>query len=422
MTELGVSFPHYRRNRICLTVDFVAFGMAMAFVNINTVLPSFVSRLTDSALLVGLISTLVSGSWLLPQLIAANYLVHKPRKKPYLLLPAALGRPTWWLLATLLVLVGDSAPALVLTAFFAVLVLFMGSDGLAAVAWFDILNKSIPAERRGRLVGTAQILSGLASVGVGWLVGEILGADGPPFPYNYALLFFLSGVSLLISLVALVFLRERKLEAPPGTKGEEKFWRRLWTVLRNDRQFRLVTAVRLLFGLGGMATPFYMVYGTEVLALPPETIGLATSMQVLGSIIAGVVLGYIQEKQGSKLVVLCSTALGVAVPLLALLTRALPGGTLLLTWVYASVFVVIGIVNSSIMLGFLNFVMELAPPHDNPTYMGLYNALSGLLLITPMVGGWLLEATSYAALFAWSAMGAGLGLLLSFRLKEPRQQ
>jgi len=424
MAQSAESYPHYRRNRVCLMVDFIAFGTAMAFVNISTVLPSFVNQLTDSALLVGLISTLISGSWLLPQLIAANYLANKPRKKPYVLLPAALGRPVWWILAAMLFLVGNRTPALVLVCFFASLVIFMGTDGLAAVAWFDIFSKSIPPARRGRLIGAGQIISGLAGIGVGWLVGIILGADGPPFPGNYALLFFLSGFCLLVSWIAMSFLRERVQELPSRSRLEDGFFRRLWRVLRTDRQFRRVTVARLLFGLGGMATPFYMIYGIDVLALPPETVGLATSVQVLGSILAGVVLGYIQERSGSRLVVLCSTALGLGVPLLALLTQvlALQGAAFpLLTAVYASVFVTIGIVNSSIMLGFLNFVMELAPPGENPTYMGLSNAFTGILLLVPIIGGWLLEATSYTVLFILAAGGAGLGVVMAFRLQEPRQ-
>ena len=255
-------------------------------------------------------------------------------------------------------------------------------------------------------------------------MGRILGANGLPFPRNYAILFLLSGGSLLVSLTAMSFLRERVQEPPPGFRMEEHFFRRLWSVLRTNRQFRRVIGVRLLFGLGGMAVPFCMIYGIDVLELPPETVGLATSMQVLGSILAGVVLGYIQERSGSRLVVLCSTALGLGVPLLALLTQilALQGVAFpLLTAVYASIFVTIGMVNSSIMLGFLNFVMELAPPHENPTYVGLFNAFTGILLLIPMAGGWLLEATSYTVLFTLAAVGAGLGLVMAFRLQEPRQ-
>ena len=82
---VGAAYPHYRRNFIALVVDFAGFGLGFAFYGPSTVLPAFVSVLTSSAPLVGLISTLLMGSWLLPQLIAANYLAAKERQKPHLL-------------------------------------------------------------------------------------------------------------------------------------------------------------------------------------------------------------------------------------------------------------------------------------------------------------------------------------------------
>lgn len=65
-------------------LDSIFFGIGMAFASPTTVLPSFVSQLTDSPPLVGLVLTIQTGAWLLPQLIAANYLADKARKKPYL--------------------------------------------------------------------------------------------------------------------------------------------------------------------------------------------------------------------------------------------------------------------------------------------------------------------------------------------------
>ncbi|MEE8162724.1 MAG: hypothetical protein V3T92_01710, partial [Anaerolineae bacterium] len=114
----NISNSHYRRNFVCFVLDYVFFGTGMAFVSQTTVLPSFISQLTDSAPLIGLASTIMTGAWLLPQLIAASYLADKERKKPYLMLPAALGRPVFWLLAGVLFLAGDRAPTLILGVLF----------------------------------------------------------------------------------------------------------------------------------------------------------------------------------------------------------------------------------------------------------------------------------------------------------------
>jgi len=254
-TQYSTSNSHYRLNFICFVLDYVFFGVGMAFVSQTTVLPSFVSQLTDSAPLIGLASTIQTGAWLLPQLIAASYLADKDRKKPYILLPAAVGRPVFWLLAGILFLPGDRPPTLILGLFFVSLAIFMGTDALASVAWFDVLSKAIPPTRRGRLIGAGQVLSGLLTVGAGAVVNALLGPQGPPFPHNYALLFFLAGLSFVVSWLAISFLREPVKPTQAKRLPWNAFLPKLLTVLRENRVFSLLTALRLLTGLSGMAVP-----------------------------------------------------------------------------------------------------------------------------------------------------------------------
>ena len=414
---------HYRRNFICFVLDYVFFGLGLAFVNQTTVLPSFISQLTDSAPLIGLASTIQTGAWLLPQLIAASYLADKPRKKPYMLLTAALGRPVFWLLAGILFLSGGRAPTLTLALLFISLAVFLGTDAVASVAWFDILGKAIPPTRRGRLIGTGQVLSGLLTVGGGAVVKVVLGPHGPPFPSNYALLFFMAGLSLFGSWVAMSFLRE----PVASTRSERLPWNaflpRLWKLLRENHTFSLAIVVRLLAGLSGMAMPFYVVYATKELRFGAEVIGFFLSAQVVGSILAGFAWGYLNERSGSKAVIQGSMILGLTSPLLALLVG--PMGHLIGTstiYAYSLIFLAIGALNNSYMPGFINFVLDLAPSEERSTYIALTNTLCGVLLVVPFLGGWLLQATSYPVLFATTVGGVAIALALTFRLEEPRQR
>lgn len=414
--------PHYRQNFICFVLDYVFFGVALAFVNQTTVLPSFVSQLTDSAPVIGLASTIQTGAWLLPQLVAASYLADKARKKPYMLLAAALGRPVFWVLAGVLFLAGDNARALILVLLFVSLTIFLGTDAVAAVAWFDILGKAISPARRGRLIGTGQVLSGLLTVGAGAVVNAILGPHGPPFPNNYASLFFLAGLSFFGSWVAMSFLHEPVAPIQSERLPWNTFLPKLWKLLRENRTFSLVIVVRLLVGLSGAAMPFYVVYATKELRFGAEVIGLFLSTQVVGSILGGFAWGYLNERSGSKTVIQGSTLLGLASPVLALCAGAMSHlmGSLTV-YAYSLIFMAIGALNNSYMAGFINFILNLAPPEERSTYIALTNTLCGVLLVVPFLGGWLLQATSYPVLFVATAGGVALGLVLTFRLEEPRQ-
>jgi len=420
--QYPISNSDYRRNFICFVLDFVFFGTGLAFVSQTTVLPSFISQLTDSAPLIGLASTIMTGAWLLPQLIAASYLADKEHKKPYMMLPAAIGRPVFLLLAGVLFLAGDRSPTLILGLFFIGLAVFMSTDALVAVAWFDILSKAIPPTRRGRLFGIGQFLSGLLTVGAGALVNALLGPQGPPFPNNYALLFFLAGLCFLASLLTMIFLREPVKPTQVKRLPWNAFLPKLLTVLRENRSFSLVTVLRLLTGLNGIAMPFYVVYATVELQLGIGAIGLFLSAQVVGGILAGFVWGYLNERSGSKIVIQCSAVIALASPLLALLMGPigrLAGASTI--YVYSLIFLAIGALNSSYMPGFINFILELAPAEERATYIALTNTLCGVLMVVPFLGGWLLQATSYPVLFAVTAAGIAVGLVLTFRLEEPRQ-
>jgi len=420
--------PHYRHNFIALVVDFAGFGLGFAFYSPFTVLPAFVSELTASKPLIGLVSTLLMGAWLLPQLIAANYLAGQEREKPYLIISAVIGRSLFFPLAGIVYLFAGRWPALTLIVFYLCLTIFMSCDAMTSVAWFDMWAKMIPPTRRGRVVGFGQVLSGLATIGAAVIVRRVLSPTGPSFPANYALLFLLAGVAMMISLGALLCLRE-----PPGEAQQERTsWReflpQLGQVLREDRDFRVLTIVRLLAGLGGLASPFYIVYATAGLGMATETIGLFISAQTAGSIAAGLILGYLNERWGSRIVIQVSRLLGLIQPLLALAFAGLHGflgadmaSSYTSPLAYAPIFLLMGIINGSMMPGFVSYIVDLAPEGNRPLYAGLGNTLSGAVMVVPLLGGWLLEATSYPVLFLATAVGSALSLLFALRLSAVRE-
>ena len=87
---------------------------------------------------------------------------------------------------------------------------------------------------------------------------------------------------------------------------------------------------------------------------------------------------------------------------------------------YPLVYVTLGVVNSAWMLGFFNYLLEIAPDGMRPAYIGLSNTIMGMLTLAPMLGGWLLEATSYPALFGVTTALTLAGFLLTLKLTPPQ--
>ncbi len=414
--------PYYRRNFVAFLGDYTGFALALTFANSTTVLPDFVSQLTDSKVLIGLLTTATSGAWLLPQLVFANLLTNKRRKKPYVLLGALIGRPFYLLYAVALALGLYRHPLLAFYLFAGVQIIFFTSDALAAVAWFDVLGKAMSEEQRGRLVGSAQFVSGVLAIGAGFLIAALLSDNGPGFPNNYAAILALSGVCLMFSLLSLGFV----VEPDEPVQEQRPVWReylpQLLNTLRQDRAFARLIAVQLLAGFDGLALGFYILFATQELGLPRETVGAFTSIQILSKIIASVGLGALAERTGSHRVIQVSTAFSLAAPLVGLallLTGAQPGA--MTTAICSLIFVVISVVISARMLGYYNYALSLAPAGQRPTYIGLFNTISGLLIVLPTLGGWLLRVSSYGILFAITAIVLVIAHALSLSLPSTRR-
>jgi hypothetical protein len=84
---------------------------------------------------------------------------------------------------------------------------------------------------------------------------------------------------------------------------------------------------------------------------------------------------------------------------------------------YPIVFVGLGIVNSTWIVGFANYTLELAPDGLHGAYIGVGNTILGVLAVAPIVGGWLLEVTSYPILYGMTTAGALAGLWFSLKLE-----
>jgi MFS family permease len=422
----GVSDTHQRsaerRTFWGILGDMSFFGIGQSFAGQTTVIPSFLSTLTGSAPLIGLASAISSGGWLIPQLFAANKLASLTHRKAAVAIPATVGRFVSLLMGPAMLLLAPRNAGAALAVFFLLYTVFWVVDGIASVAWLDILGGSLPSSTRARLIGLGNVAPGIAGIGAGVIVGIVLSSSSFPWPYNYGLLFIFCGILYTLSLVSFLFIQEKPSPATKAPLPWPAYFRKMTEVVRGDAPFRRAVAVQLALGGVGIATPFYIVHGLDAMGFPQASVGLFTSMQLAGSVLSALLMGMLGEKRGTRAVMRLWSWLAIVAPGLAVgarvLAPALPGAAL---YVYAAVFLIVGMQGLANMAGFLNWVLEYAPASDRPLYIGFANTLGGLSLVMPLLGGWLLAATgSYHALFAVAAVGPACALVLLRRLPEPR--
>lgn len=410
MTELSERALGY--NQALLVGEYVVFGIGLAFLGPTTVLPALVRQLGGGPVVVGSLGAIQSGGWLLPQLFAGRIVANQPLVKSHVVLPLIASRAALALFVPVLLWGAVRAPGLALAALLVSYAIFNVADALGSVGWFELLGKCIPAERRGRALGLGEALSGLFGIAVGAAVAAIL-ARRAPFPANNTFLLILACLCFSASVVALAAMKE-----PQGvTSGEvQPRWReylpRLLVIVRSDRDFRWLVVLRGAAGLADMASAFYVLYAVDRLGMPQEEFGLLISAGVVGTLLGALMLGHLSDRLGSAQAIKAGMIFRCLRPALALLAPLVAGYH---RWAGPGMFVLIfalgGAAGPAHMIGFMNRLLEIAPPAERTAYVALANTLEGLVTVAPLLAGWLLQATSYEALLGLTLILALLGLV-----------
>lgn len=395
------SVPHVRRNALAFIGESAWFGLGLVFASTTTVLPEFVSRLTGSAVLVGLIISLTEGAWRAPQLLFANRLANKPRKKVYLTRAGLVGRPAYLVFALALALGAARVPSLAAALFFLLHTMMYVALSIDTIVWWDVLAKAIPVSRRGRILGYSTALRGAISIGVGLLIAYLLGDAGPGYPMAYTICFAAAGGCFMLSLASWLFIAEPAEPVDERRPSWPQYGRQISGILRSSSAFRRLLGVRLLSGFNGLALGFFGLFGIERLGFAPSTLGIFAMVQTVSGILSGLWFARVSERTGNHRIVQIATLISLTGPLVALVFVVAPG----LLWrpLYAWTFVAIGIFQTAQFVGFASLNVDLAPPGRRSTYVGLFNTLSSLVIVWPAVGGWLLERTSFGLLFGLTA-------------------
>jgi MFS family permease len=415
-TELSVEQQvqrNYRFNFFVNAVDGALFWCGSSFIASTTILPLYISRLTDSKLAIGILSMISAMGWLVPQLFTANWVQRLPRKK---VLPVNLGlffeRLPVMLMAPAALFLATRAPTLALVVFLGLFAWHAFGAGVLAVAWQDMIGKIIPIERRGLFFGVTNFLGTATGV-----VGASMAAwmlDHYAFPTGYVLTFASSGVLIFVSWLFLAMAREPAQEVTAEPVSQLEFFRRLPDILRADPNFRRYLLSRVVIAFGGMASGFATVYAVQRWALSDGQAGTFTTAILLGQALANLVLGPLADRTGHKMVLEIGALLGaIAIGLAAVVTHA--------NWFYV-IFALLGVQTAGFLSSSLMIALEFGPRDLRPTYIGLNNTVSGIAGgLAPIFGGWLAEIAGYRGVFV-VALGIGLvgAAMLHRWVREPR--
>jgi MFS family permease len=384
----------------------------MGFVSSTTIIPLFIDTLTDSTAIIGLLASVHTVGWQLPQILTVNRVARLRRYKPMVLVMTTHERWPFLAMVAVVLLLPTIGPAAVLWLAFILLGWRALGGGLTGTAWQSMIGKVIPLERRGAFWGAQSAAANLLSAASAPLAGVILVKVA--YPHNFALCFFLASFWMVISWVFLAMTREPEREIPVQQKERPLGWSYFKTILRADGNFRLFILARFLTQFGVMATAFYTIYGVRHLGLDEVAAGGLYSVLTLSATVANPILGWLGDRWGHRLV-FAGALLAVAGG--ALLAIAAPNAN----WLYP-VFALAGIGHVGSWTIAMTMTVEFGTEDDRPYYIGLTNTLiAPATLVAPFIGGWLADAVGFGATFTLAAVASIITVaILTLVIHDPQ--
>lgn len=318
-----------------------------------------------------------SGS-MLPQLFLGGWVRQRPMRKPMWLLGSILqAAAVFGCAAAATWLNGAAAGATILGC----LVVFSLARSLNSIASKDIVGKTIPKGRRGRLGGWIAGLSGLFTLAVGvWFAVKGRGEDSPLFT-----ILLLASAGLLWLVASLVFsaLEEHPGETAGGANGWMEAWNRVG-LLRTDHDFRRFVITRSLLLCSALTAPYYVVLarqhsdgGASLLGTFLVAGGLATSL-------SAPVWGTQADRSSRRVMItaaLLTAGLGIGV---FLLMNWWPG-IVSRFWIFPLFFFCLGVAHAGVRAGRKTYLVDLSGGVKRTDYVSVSNTLIGLVLL--LVGG-----------------------------------
>ncbi len=366
--------------------------------NPKTVLAWLMQYVNAPLALISFIVPIRESGSMLPQIIIANYIRRLPVRKWVWV----LGSVFQFLSMTGIGFValnfeGTKAGVLIIV----LLILFSLSRGFCSIASKDILGKTIPKTRRGRLNGYSTSISGLLVIISGlWM--SFKSKEDPGINY-YTFIIFLAAVLWLFAALVYAKVKEYPGETEGGRNGLKEALQKL-SIVKTDKSFRKFIIARSLLLCSALVAPFYIVLAQKYIGSQSILLGLFIISNGLSSAISAPYWGKKADESSKNVLViaaLIASLLGIVVFFIMLWVPVLRDNM----WFYPIAYFVLGIAHSGVRLGRKTYIIDLAGGNKRTEYVAVSNSLIGVILL--VTGG----VSALLSIFSVEGIVLGLSLL-----------
>lgn len=405
--------PGVKKNFLFNVYDGSLYAFAMSFVSLQTVLPIFVKKIGGSDIAIGLIPVVWAVGFNFPQVFVSNYVRQLGFKKSWMLKTALVQRLPWLILALLCYFLIEKVnnDTALLIIFFGLAFAALGGS-LNLPGWFDLISKITPVKLRGRLFAYRSVLGAAMGILGGWIVSVIL--DTLSYPQNFALLFLLAFIIMMVSYLFLTQLIEKEPNPPKKTFSNKEFFSRLGLIIKEEKNFRNFLVADSMLMLALMSHAFFAVNAFEKFSLTDSYAGYFTIAMMISMVFGSLYFGYLADKHGHKLSLLWAVAFTLIACVAALVSPSVE--------IYYISFAGSALTISLSMVSRLTIISEICKEDDRPTYISLTNLITAPFVLSGLLGGWIANKYGYNLVFIIAGIFALTSALwFFFNVEEPRK-
>ncbi len=404
---------HFTWNFVVNTLDGLFFWGGGSFITASTILPLYIHHLTDSRLLIGLIATISSSGWMLPQVFTAHYAQRLPQKKKMVVhIGFFTERLPLFFLPISVYLFSTNRPKLALWSFFVLYTWHTVGAGSVGPAWQDMIGKIFPVNWRGRFFGTSNFVGSAVGIVTASFAAYFLHHFA--YPLNFTYCFAAAAIGIFLSWVAISLTREPVVPVRAAPLSYRAYSQELWRILHDDNNFRRFISQQILSRLGYMSNGFIAVYALERWHVSESTAALYAPAMLMAQMGANILFGWLADQRGHKIVLEIAT-LSALLSIIAAWAGPTP------IWLFFS-FVGLGVSTAGYILSGLMIVLEFSQPDERPAYIGLANTLRSFgSAAAPLIGGIIAQQFGYTALFGSTLPFIIVAfIMLHWFIQEPR--
>lgn len=384
--------------------------LADSFTSSKVVLPWLLTSAGAPAFFTALLVPIRESGSLIPQLLLGGIVRQFEHRKQFYVIGSLLQGAAVALMAISAIQLEGARLGWTIVA---LLIIFSLSRGLCSIANKDVLGKTIPKARRGRLNGLSASLSGVITI---LISGGVLISEYESINFMVAML-VIASLCWLIAAISFAVI----VEYGGATEGAGNGFRiaiKNLSLLRSDTQFQRFVVMRALLMSSGLAAPFIVLLATPHIDVSGAV--LFVILTGVANLVSGLFWGLLADRS-SRYVLLLTAALSVTIFLSTVLFQIVIEPNLSSTGVlavYLLLYFLLAVTHQGVRLGRKTYLVDMADGNQRTDYVSVSNTVIGILLliygaVSAVVAQW--NITAVLVLFLLSS---GSAFIVALKLKE----